>query len=63
METFLMLAVGLGFIVLVSSALGGGRGAVASDSSTREPAHDVGTLLLIVILVSVAVYLIQQIPQ
>ena len=63
METFLLLAVGLGFIVLVSSALSGGRGAVASDSSSREPAHDVGSLLLIIILVSVAVYLMQQIPQ
>ena len=63
METFLLLAVGLGFIVLVWSAVGAGRGAVAPDPSTREPAHDVGSLLLIIILVSVAVYLMQQIPQ
>jgi len=64
METFLLLAVGLGFIVLVWSAVGGSRGgAVAPDASPREPAHDVGSLLLIIILVSVAVYLMQQIPQ
>ena len=63
METFLLLAVGLGFIVLVWSAVGGSRGAVAPDANTREPAHDVGSLLLIIILVSVAVYLMQQIPQ
>ena len=63
METFLLLAVGLGFIVLVWSAVGGSGDAVAPDASPREPAHDVGSLLLIIILVSVAVYLMQQIPQ
>jgi len=63
MQTFLVVAISLGFIVLVWSAVGGSRGAAVADASPREPAHDVGSLLLIIILVSVAVYLMQQIPQ
>ena len=60
METFILLAVGLGFIVLVWSAVGGSRGPVVPDASPREPAHDTGALLLIIILISVEVYLMQQ---
>ncbi len=63
MQTFLFLAGALGLLALIGSALGYDRDQIITEGEVNRAGHDVTTLLLIVVLVGLAIYLMQRIPQ
>ena len=63
METFLIFAAVLGFVVLVNSAVGAGRNRTTADAPETSRNYDITTLILILILGGVLYYLSQQTPQ